>query len=244
MRRGNRPPLVGGSSPEKDPAGIPAVLERVYSRLYQEYGPQHWWPGDGPLDVVIGAILTQSAAWANVELALANLKAARCWSVGAIHGKPQDELAAIIRPSGYFNAKARKLKAFASHVVSNYGGDLDRFLGLAMTPLREELLSIHGIGPETADDIILYAAEKPSFVIDAYTRRIVGRLGIAPEGMPETYDGHKSLFQRHLPPDTAMFNEYHALLDRHAKETCAKAPRCAGCCLLEMCATGNPAARS
>ena len=114
MREGNIPPLVGGSSPSGIPAGIPdglqTVLEMVYSRLYREYGPQHWWPGDGPLDVVIGAILTQSAAWSNVEMALANLKAARCWSVEAIHRKSQDELAAIIRPSGYFNAKARKLR--------------------------------------------------------------------------------------------------------------------------------------
>ena len=121
----------------------------------------------------------------------------------------------------------------------NHAGDLHRFLSQDLVPLREELLSIHGIGPETADDIVLYAAGKPSFVIDSYTRRIVGRLGIAPEGMPETYDAYQTLFQRHLSPDTGMFNEYHALLDRHAKETCAKAPRCAGCCLLDVCATGE-----
>ncbi len=258
MRKGNLPPLDDGPSPARNPArnpaqnsaqksdgiadGIPAVLERVYAGLYQEYGPQHWWPGDGPLDVVIGAILTQSAAWNNVEMALANLKEAGCWSLDAIHRKPQDELAAIIRPSGYFNAKARKLKAFAGHVASNYAGDLDRFLALDLAPLRVELLSIHGIGPETADDIILYAAEKPSFVIDSYTRRIVARLGIAPGGMPDSYDAHQDLFQRNLTPDTGMFNDYHALLDRHAKETCTKAPRCAGCCLLEMCATGGATA--
>ncbi|PKB64416.1 MAG: hypothetical protein BZY80_03030 [SAR202 cluster bacterium Io17-Chloro-G2] len=216
----------------------------VYSRLYREYGPQHWWPGDGPLDVVIGAILTQSAAWRNVEMALANLKGAGCWSLDTIHRKPQDELAAIIRPSGYFNAKARKLKAFAAHITSNYAGHLDRFLALDLAPLREELLSIHGIGPETADDIILYAAEKPSFVIDSYTRRIVARLGITPEGMPDTYDAHQALFQRNLAPDSKMFNEYHALLDRHAKETCAKVPGCSRCCLREMCATGGATAGS
>lgn len=219
--------------------GLTAFLENVYTLLYRAYGPQGWWPGEGPLDVAIGAILTQSSAWTNVEMALANLKAARCWSLEAIHGTPQDELAAIIRSSGYFNAKARKLKAFASHVMSNYGGDLDLFLAKAMAPLREELLSIHGIGPETADDIILYGAGKPSFVIDSYTRRVVGRLGIAPRGMPDTYGAHQALFQNHLPPDTPIFNEYHALLDRHAKETCAKTPRCSGCCLLEVCATGT-----
>ena len=231
--------VVEGDIAPPESGGLPVVLERVYSLLFVEYGPQGWWPGDGPFDVVIGAILTQSAAWTNVEMALANLKAAGCWSLEAIHRKPQDELAAIIRPSGYFNAKARKLKAFAAHAVTNYGGVLNRFLSIPMEPLRAELLCIHGIGPETADDIVLYGAEKPSFVIDSYTRRIVGRLGIAPVGMADTYEAHQALFQSHLPPDAPMFNEYHALLDRHAKEACAKAPRCAGCCLLEVCATGG-----
>ena len=238
MDRGDPPPLGGGSAPARDPAGIPAILEDIYSRLFQEYGPQHWWPGDGPLDVVIGAILTQSAAWTNVEMALDNLKEAGCRSLDAIHRKRQDDLAAIIRPSGYFNAKARKLKAFASHVASNHAGDLGRLLALDLAPLREELLSIHGIGPETADDIILYAADKPSFVIDSYTRRIVARLGIGPQEKADTYDSHQALFQDHLAPDTGMFNEYHALLDRHAKETCGKVPSCSRCCLLELCATG------
>ena len=219
--------------------GLPAVLADVYTLLHREYGPQGWWPGDGPLDVVFGAILTQAAAWTNVEMALANLKQAGCWSLEAVHLKPQDELAAIVRPSGYFNAKARKLKAFAAHVIANHSGDLERFLDQDMGPLREELLAIHGIGPETADDIILYAAGKPSFVIDSYTRRIVGRLGIAPRGMPDSYQAHQDLFHENLPPDARMFNEYHALLDRHAKDTCAKAPRCGGCCLVEMCATGR-----
>ena len=130
-----------------DPYGLTSGLERIYSLLYTRYGPQGWWPGDGPLDVVVGAILTQSAAWANVEMALTNLKDAGCWSLHAIHLKPQDELASIIRPSGYFNAKARKLKAFVEHVESKYAGDLDLFLSNAMVPLREELLSIYGVGP-------------------------------------------------------------------------------------------------
>ena len=216
----------------------PALLE-IYQRLYRRYGPQGWWPGEGPLDVVIGAILTQAAAWTNVELALRNLKEARCWSLEAIHRRPQDELARIIRPSGYFNAKARKLKAFARHVCQHYNGDLSALLSQEIDQLRAELLSIHGIGPETADDILLYAAGKPSFVIDTFTRRILQRVGIAPAGRADDYPAYQALFHDNLPYDAPLFNEYHALLDRHAKEACAKVPRCPGCCLREVCATGQ-----
>ena len=218
---------------------LAGLLLDVYRRLYQRYGPQGWWPGDGPVDVIIGAILTQAAAWTNVELAIANLKAVNCWSFEAIHQLPEDDLAAIIRPSGYFNAKARKLKAFARHIEVNYGGKLDDFLSRELAELRAELLSIHGIGPETADDIILYAASKPSFVIDTYTRRIVQRLGIVSEEQTRTYPSYQALFHDNLPGDVALFNEYHALLDRHAKEACAKVPRCSGCCLQALCATGQ-----
>lgn len=222
-------------------------LLEVYHRLYQQYGPQGWWPGEGPLDVVVGAILTQAAAWRNVELALRNLKSVlpgKDWSLEAILRTPLPELAEIIRPSGYFNAKARKLHAFAGHVHHRHGGDLAAFLSQEIAPLRQELLSIHGIGPETADDILLYAAAKPSFVIDAYTRRILGRLGLAPSFGGRTkpsYHTYQAMFHQHLPPDATLFNEYHALLDRHAKERCGKSPRCDGCCLREVCVTGRSA---
>ena len=215
------------------------VLLDVYDRLYRCYGPQGWWPGDGPLEVVIGAILTQAAAWTNVERALSNLKNASCMSLQTIHECPQDELAAIIRPSGYFNAKARKLKAFATHIIEHHGGDLDSFLARRQSKLRKELLSIYGIGPETADDIVLYAAHKPSFVIDSYTRRIIGRLGFFNVDLRSDYHEYQALFHDNLPTNTTLFQEYHALLDRHAKETCTKAPRCSGCCLLPLCATGQ-----
>ena len=215
------------------------LLLEVYGLLYRRYGPQGWWPGDGPLDVVIGAILTQAAAWTNVETAIANMKDAGCWSLRVIDRLPEQELAAIIRPSGYFNAKARKLKAFAQHVEVNHRGSLEGLLSQPVEELRVELLSIHGIGPETADDIIVYAAGKPSFVIDAYTRRIVQRLGIVPEGFGNSYSAYQALFQDNLPADAGLFNEYHALLDRHAKEACAKVPRCGGCCLRQVCATGR-----
>ncbi|PKB79451.1 MAG: hypothetical protein BZY88_13365 [SAR202 cluster bacterium Io17-Chloro-G9] len=221
---------------EEPPA---TLLNEIYRRLYQRYGPQGWWPGDGPLDVVIGAILTQAASWTNVEMALASLTQAGCRSLDAIHRLPVDDLAMVIRSSGYFNAKARKLKAFAAHVVDRYGGDLSAFLSQELEPLRLELLSIHGIGPETADDILLYAAAKPSFVIDSYTRRIVQRLGVVVPERGDGYGAYQALFHDNLPHDTGLFSEYHALLDRHAKEACAKTPRCDGCCLKDICATGR-----
>ena len=233
-----RQPIVV-SPAEQGGFGKAQLLKRVYRRLYSRYGPQYWWPGEGPLDVVLGAILTQSAAWTNVELALRNLKAAGCWSLEAIHCRPQDELAETIRPSGYFNAKARKLKAFAGHVCRRYNGDLNAFLSQDTDHLRAELLSIHGIGPETADDILVYAARKPSFVIDSYTRRILQRMGLVPAGQKDHYQDYQALFHDNLPMETPLFNEYHALLDRHAKEACTKTPRCSGCCLRDLCRTGR-----
>ena len=212
-------------------------LLAVYQRLLQRYGPQHWWPGETPFEVIIGAILTQSAAWTNVDKALANLKEARVFSPRALRELPLEELASLLRPSGYFNAKARKVRAFVEHLGAHYGDDLDAFLGQDVETLRGELLSIYGIGEETADDILLYAADKPSFVIDAYTRRILGRLEVTPE--LDTYGAWRAIFHHALPPDVSLYNEYHALLVAHGKETCRKTPRCQGCCLLALCPTGQ-----
>ncbi len=217
----------------------PPFLDDVYYRLYRAYGPRGWWPGEGPFDVIIGAILTQAASWKNVELALANLKAAGCWSFRAIDDRSQEELAGIVRPSGYFNAKAAKLKAFAAHVLGLYGGDLDRMFNQDTMALRQELLSIHGIGPETADDILVYAAAKPSFVIDTYTIRILDRLGIVPEDGRRRYADWQAFSHQNLPADVPLFNEFHALLDHHAGLACRKTPVCDGCCLLSVCATGQ-----
>ncbi len=221
-----------------------ARLMEVYDRFYAAYGPQHWWPGDGPFEVIAGAILTQSAAWTNVEMALANMRAAGCWSLQAVHELPEAELAELVRSSGYFNAKARKLKAFAAHVAVHYPGDLDenldRFLAKPTAPLREELLSIHGIGEETADDIMVYAANKPSFVIDTYTRRIMDRMEITPQAARPKYSDYQAVFHDNLPHETPLYNEFHALWDRHAKEACTKLiPRCETCCLLDLCPTGQ-----
>lgn len=217
----------------------PTDLIDVYRLLYDAYGPRGWWPGDGPFDVIVGAILTQAASWKNVELALSNLKTADCWSFHAIDACPQERLADIVRPSGYFNAKAAKLKAFAAHVLERYGGDLDRMFAQDISSLRKELLSIHGIGNETADDILVYAAGKPSFVIDAYTIRILERLGIVPEAARPSYGEWQHMFHERLPADVPLFNEFHALLDHHAGRTCRKTPVCEGCCLLDVCETGR-----
>ena len=218
------------------------MLMTIYRRLLRAYGPQGWWPADTAFEMIAGAILTQAAAWRNVERALANLRAAGINDWPAVHRTDAGELAQIIRPSGYYNAKARKLKAFAAHLCDSYGGSPDvLFAARADTPsLRRELLSIYGIGPETADDILVYAAGRPSFVIDAYTIRIMRRIGIVPADGADGYAAWQALFHAAVPDDAAVHNEYHALLDRHHKEACTKnAPRCADCCLQDICAAGQ-----
>lgn len=221
----------------------PPLME-VYQRLLDAYGPQGWWPADTLFEMIAGAILTQAAAWRNVELALGNLRSAGIDDWVAVHVMPVERLAQLVRPSGYYNVKARKLKAFAAHVCEGYGGDLDEMFAADTGVLRRELLDIYGIGPETADDILVYAAGKPSFVVDAYTIRIMKRLGFDPIGRDD-YDGWQALFHRDLTADVAMFNEYHALLDEHHKAACTKnALHCGSCCLMDVCATGAAAAGS
>jgi len=214
-------------------AAISETLLEIYHRLLARYGPQRWWPADDPFEVIVGAILTQSAAWTNVEQAIANLKGAGALTPTALHHLPVDRLAHLIRPSGYYNAKALKLKAFAERLHCQYDSDLGRLFALDTPQLRHELLSIHGIGEETADSIILYAAKRPIFVIDAYTRRILIRLGLAPE--TDSYGAFQSLFAEYLPEDEGLYNEYHALLVRHGKGVCRKVPLCPICCLREHC---------
>ena len=209
----------------------------VYQRLYAAYGPQRWWPGDSPFEVIVGAILTQSAAWTNVEKAIANLKAADALSPAGLARLSEEELARAVYPAGYYNAKARKLKAFVEMVRSSFGGELERLLTAPQEELRGLLLNTHGIGPETADSILLYAAGRPAFVIDAYTRRLFRRLGVA--APRDTYDSWQALFRVNLEADTRMFNEYHALIVRHGKEVCRREARCQGCPLLEVCPTGE-----
>jgi len=209
------------------------TLEEIYRRLLERYGHQYWWPADSPFEVVVGAILTQSTAWTNVEKAIASLKEARALSPSSLRRLDAGELARLVRPSGYYNAKARKLKAFMEH-LEGYGDSLEAMFAGDIRQLRQELLSIHGIGPETADSIILYAARKPVFVVDAYTHRIMERLGMHPGG--DDYAALQAVFMGALPHDVDVFNEYHALFVRHGKEACRKnTPLCRGCCLQELC---------
>ena len=212
-------------------------LEVVYRRLLDAYGSQHWWPAEGRFEVMVGAILTQSAAWSNVEKAIAQLKAAAKLSPSAIRATPVEELANLVYSSGYYNAKARKLKALASYLGERFGDDIDTMRSHDAQSLRAGLLSVHGIGHETADDILLYALDKPVFVIDAYTRRLLSRLGVADEKQP--YADHQQLFMDQLTPDAEMFSEYHALIVTHAKGPCRKKPECGSCVLLDLCPTGQ-----
>lgn len=208
---------------------INKMLEDIYRILFKRFGPQHWWPAEEPFEVIVGAILTQSTAWTNVEKAIANLKAVGKLSPLALRRLPEADLAALIHPCGYYNVKVQKLKAFVGWFGEQYSDSLDKLFSGDINHVRYQLLQVYGIGKETADSIILYAGNKPAFVIDAYTRRIIDRIGIAPA--TSSYAAHQALFLSHLPPDAALFNEYHALLVKLGKEYCRKRPLCEGCCL-------------
>lgn len=205
----------------------------IYQHLFDCYGPQHWWPADEPFEVMVGAVLTQSTAWGNVEKAIDCLKAAGAMTPVALRDLPLDRLAALIHPCGYYNVKARRLKSLVDRLDTQYQGSLDRLFSGEVMAIRERLLSIYGIGPETADSILLYAAGRPVFVIDAYTRRIMGRLGVAPADA--SYAALQARFTAELPEDVRLFNEYHALLVCLGKNACRRRPLCQQCCLNDMC---------
>ncbi len=213
------------------------LLLSAFERLRSHYGPQNWWPADSPFEVAIGAILTQSTNWKNVEKALQALKDAGALSPKGLLDVPERDLARLIYSSGFFNSKARKIKAFIGFLWERFDGDIEAMRYENAGALRKELLLVYGIGRETADDILLYVARKPSFVIDAYTRRIVDRLSTSPP--TKAYEAYRSLFQDNLPADEALFNEYHALLVQLGKEVCRRKPLCAKCCLLAICPTGQ-----
>ncbi|MEA1925345.1 MAG: endonuclease III domain-containing protein [Candidatus Altiarchaeota archaeon] len=206
----------------------------VYDVLFGEFGSQGWWPAESEFEMVVGAILTQCTSWGNVEKALDNLRGDALLSPEALYKVDYDLLRRDIKPSGYFNAKAEKIKAFMDFLYNGFGGSLELLLSLPVPELRERLLSIHGIGPETADSIILYAAHKPSFVVDAYTRRIFSRLGLVDESIK--YDDLKGFFERNLPQDVELYNEYHALIVELGKCYCRRSnPRCGECPLKLEC---------
>jgi endonuclease-3 related protein len=203
------------------------LLIHIYNELYKHFGPQHWWPGDTPFEIAVGAILTQNTNWGNVEKAIGNLKRERLLNCRALYKLHSKKLASLIKPSGYFNLKTKRLKNFVSYLSEKYGGSMARMMKKEMNILRRELLDINGIGPETADSILLYALNKPSFVIDAYTKRVLQRHGIVKEKI--TYHEMQELFHDSFPADTALYNEYHALLVMTGKEFCRPKPRCEGC---------------
>lgn len=216
-------------------------LQNLYNRLYDHYGPQKWWPADTPFEVIIGAILTQNTNWQNVERAIGNLRSEGALDPTSIRNLPIAELETLIRPSGFFRQKADRLQRFTSLLHKQFSGDLQALFLLPLTELRELLLKQSGIGPETADAIVLYAAGKPSFVVDSYTHRILGRIGIGTGR--QQYEQTRALFMAALPHKAKLFNEYHALMVRLAKEFCRKrTPLCSSCPLLSCCNFGQSAA--
>ena len=203
------------------------TLLKIYEKLYAHFGPQYWWPGRTRFEIIVGAILTQNTNWQNVEKAIRNLKAVRRLTPSGIHKLSSARLAQLIRPSGYFSVKARRLKNFTEYLFAQYQGSLAWMAKIPTEKLRLELLNINGIGPETADSILLYAFDRPVFVIDAYTHRLLYRHGLI--GRKEGYADMQRLLNVHLPEDTRLFNEYHALIVALGKNYCRPHPHCSEC---------------
>lgn len=202
-------------------------LRAVYDALYRAWGPQHWWPARTRFEMIVGAFLTQNTAWTNVKQALNNLRRARALTPDAMHRASLDQLADWIRPAGYFRVKARRLRAFTDRLFADYDGKLDRLFALDTPTLRSVLLSVHGIGPETADSILLYAAQREQFVIDTYTRRMMTRHGWA--DAKASYDEVAALFVQQGPAGVAAYNEFHGLIVQLGKRHCRTQPDCATC---------------
>jgi endonuclease-3 related protein len=212
-----------------------ALLMEIYDRLYRAFGPQHWWPAEAAFEMMVGAILTQNTSWRNVEKAIDSLKRKGVLTPKGLRQLKKPALASMIRPSGYYRIKADRLKAFVDFLWEGYGGEIKNMGKERLSELRERLLQVKGVGPETADSILLYGLRKPVFVIDAYTKRVLSRHGIISE--KASYDETQRLFMGHLPHDEKLFNEYHALIVRVGKTLCKKTPKC-GICPLNRIAHG------
>lgn len=210
-----------------------AGLRKVYDRLRNRFGPAGWWPGETPFEVCLGAILTQNTSWTNVEKALEVLRRRRLLSFAKLRGLSPSRLAPLIRSSGYYNVKARRVRAFLDFLGREYGGRAEDMGREEAETLRAKLLAVDGVGPETADSIVLYAAEKPLFVVDAYTRRIFTRLGLL--AGDESYDAIQRFFMDRLRPNTPLYNDFHAQVVRLGKDVCRPRPRCEGCPLEALC---------
>jgi endonuclease-3 related protein len=202
------------------------ALLKIYDLLYQHFGPRHWWPADTPFEVMVGAILTQNTSWKNVEKAIQNLKRNKVLRLTTLQRLPQRQLAALIKPAGFYNLKARRLKSFVNSIFLRYNSVQSMF-SKPLNVVRAELLQIKGIGPETADSILLYAAKKPIFVVDAYTKRILYRHRKIRRDI--SYGGLQQLFMSNLPRSAPLFNEYHALLVEVGKQYCRRKPLCTAC---------------
>ncbi len=208
------------------PAELPS-LHAIYRLLRKQFGHRDWWPGETPLEVIVGAILTQNTAWKNVEKAIGKLKEEKLLSIPRLREIDEQILAGCLRSSGYYNQKAKKIKAFIAFLDENYHGSLSQMKKAPLERLRHELLQVHGIGPETADSILLYALEKPIFVIDAYTRRIFTRHFYF--SSEPSYAQAQDFFQAHCPEDIALYNDYHAQIVACGNRYCKPTPRCEGC---------------
>jgi endonuclease-3 related protein len=209
-------------------------LMSIYRALFRAYGPQHWWPGDSPFEVLVGAVLTQNTSWANVEKAIANLKRERVLTFSRMFHVAPRKLALLIRPSGYFNIKTKRLRHLLLFIHTHYSGRLARMFSADPARLRQQLLEVNGIGPETADSILLYAGEKSFFVVDAYTKRVFSRQGLIADSTG--YDAVQGLFMNNLAHNAMFYNEYHALIVRIGKEHCKKTrPLCSDCPINPQC---------
>lgn len=200
---------------------------KIHRTLYKAYGPRHWWPGETPFEVMVGAILTQNTSWGNVEKAIQKLKGKRVLNPEGIYYLKKSQLASLIKSSGYYRIKADRLRAFVDFLFDEYEGDIRKMRREGLGELRDKLLGVKGIGPETADSILLYGLRKPIFVVDAYTRRILSRHGMVSE--KATYEEIQRLFMSHLLLDEKLFNEYHALFVHLGKTVCKKMPKCDIC---------------
>ena len=203
------------------------ILVEMYERLLRAVGPRHWWPGESPFEVIVGAILTQNTSWSNVEKAIDNLKKAGILSAPVMRGVDRDELAQVIKPSGFYRLKAKRLKRFVDFLYEEFDGDMNRMRSQDRGSLRERLLKVDGIGPETADSIILYALGEPIFVVDAYTKRIFSRHKLISEKW--SYEEVQGMVMGELGQDVEIYNEFHALLVFLGKHWCRRVPRCGGC---------------
>jgi len=209
------------------PEAVTDRLMSIYDRLLSHFGPRGWWPGDTAFEVMVGAVLTQNTAWTNVAKAIARLKSAGVLSPDGLARISRAELAALIRPAGYYNLKTDRLKSLVDLVMEDGDDDPPRLLRRPLPKLRANLLAVKGIGPETADSILLYAAGYPVFVVDAYTRRILSRHGLIP--VEASYDQLQQLFMDHLSPNVSLFNEFHALIVALGHRYCKTKPRCQDC---------------